>query len=111
VTLTSPTRISEEQVILVTGGLGFIGSHTVRALLDAGETCAVTQHHKSSVPDFLGADVGTGLFIEAADIENGETLSGIGDRYEITGSSTSPTQPSLTSLTLSSTPLHCGSRI
>jgi nucleoside-diphosphate-sugar epimerase len=30
-------------VILITGGLGFIGSHTARALLDLGESCLLTQ--------------------------------------------------------------------
>jgi UDP-glucose 4-epimerase len=30
-------------VILVTGGLGFVGLHTTRALLEAGETCVLMQ--------------------------------------------------------------------
>lgn len=28
-------------MILITGGLGFIGSHTTRALLDLGESCVL----------------------------------------------------------------------
>ncbi|MFI9773242.1 NAD-dependent epimerase/dehydratase family protein [Streptomyces sp. NPDC051956] len=30
-------------MVLVTGGLGFIGSHTVRALLGLSEDCVVVQ--------------------------------------------------------------------
>ncbi|HEX6467521.1 MAG TPA: NAD-dependent epimerase/dehydratase family protein [Streptosporangiaceae bacterium] len=31
-------------MILLTGGLGFIGSHAARALLDLGEDVVVTRH-------------------------------------------------------------------
>jgi len=37
-------------VILVTGGLGFIVSHTARALTELGETCVVTRHSNSEIP-------------------------------------------------------------
>ncbi|MCL4541141.1 MAG: NAD(P)-dependent oxidoreductase [Chloroflexi bacterium] len=72
-------------MILVTGGLGFIGSHTTRALLDTGEDCIVTQHHKTAVPDFLQAEIGTRVVIEPVDITDGDTLRAIGLRHSITG--------------------------
>ena len=37
-------------MILITGGLGFIGSHTVQALLDAGEECVLVQRSHGEVP-------------------------------------------------------------
>ncbi len=72
-------------MILVTGGLGFIGSHTTRALLDAGEECIATQHHNGEVPEFLGAEVGTRLNVEPLDITDSEALTAIGRRHSITG--------------------------
>ena len=72
-------------MILVTGGLGFIGSHTTRALLDVGEDCIVTQHHKTAVPDFLQAEIGTRLFVEPVDVTEADTLTAIGRRHSITG--------------------------
>ena len=72
-------------MILVTGGLGFIGSHTVRALLDSGEDCVVTQHRKTSVPDFLRAEIGTRVIVEPVDITDGDALRAIGSRHPITG--------------------------
>jgi NAD dependent epimerase/dehydratase family len=47
------------RVILVTGGLGSIGSHTVRALLDLGESVVVTAHRSTRLPEYL-ADVPAG---------------------------------------------------
>ena len=72
-------------MILVTGGLGFIGSHTTRALLDVGEECLVTQHHKSDVPEFLRAEIGTRVIVEPLDITDRQALGAIGRRHSITG--------------------------
>ncbi|ROQ94966.1 UDP-glucose 4-epimerase [Streptomyces sp. 2132.2] len=69
-------------MILVTGGLGFIGSHTVRALLDLGEDCVVVQRRTTELPAVLaGAEVA----VERADIADREALLAIGDRHRITG--------------------------
>src|SRR5580693_10082456 len=57
-------------MILVTGGSGFIGSHTVRALHDLGETSVLVQRRTGQVPAHL-ADLGA--------------LRAIGARHQITG--------------------------
>jgi UDP-glucose 4-epimerase len=64
-------------MILVTGGLGFIGSHTVRALLDAGEECVIVQRSR---PSSAGP-----IPVEQADIADLEALLEIGTRHRITG--------------------------
>lgn len=69
-------------MILVTGGLGFIGSHTVRALLGAGEECVLLQRRPAELP--------TGRFdapvhLEQADVADLDALLDIGKRHRITG--------------------------
>jgi UDP-glucose 4-epimerase len=69
-------------MILVTGGLGFIGSHTVRALLDLGEGCVLVQRRTPEVPaDLTDAQVA----VEQADVGDPAALLDIGTRHKITG--------------------------
>lgn len=72
-------------MILVTGGLGFIGSHTTRALLDMGESCVLVQRREPVLPEGLAGEAGSRVFTERADITDPAALTGIGKRYEITG--------------------------
>jgi nucleoside-diphosphate-sugar epimerase len=44
--------------ILITGGLGSIGSHTARALLDLGESVVLTAHRSKQLPEFLAGEPG-----------------------------------------------------
>lgn len=69
-------------MILVTGGMGFIGSHTVRALLDLGESCVLVQRRAAEVPADLA---GEHVAIEQADTGDLSALLDIGARHEITG--------------------------
>ncbi|WP_326633481.1 MULTISPECIES: NAD-dependent epimerase/dehydratase family protein [unclassified Streptomyces] len=69
-------------MILVTGGLGFIGSHTVRALLDLGEDCVVVQRHARELPAVLA---GARVEVEQADVTDRDALLAIGHRHDITG--------------------------
>ncbi|WP_207945605.1 NAD(P)-dependent oxidoreductase [Actinomadura sp. 7K534] len=67
---------------MVTGGLGFIGSHTVRALLDLGESCVLVQRRSRELPAGLAGRQAT---LEQADVTDLNALLDIGKRHQITG--------------------------
>ena len=66
-------------MILVTGGLGFIGSHTVQALLDVGEECVLVQRRAGASPFHLPVRV------EQGDVTDREGLRDIAKRHGVTG--------------------------
>lgn len=72
-------------MILVTGGLGFIGLHTAQALLDRGEECVLTQYRVARQPSFIQGEIGKRAFVEQLDVTDGDRLTEIGDKYPITG--------------------------
>ena len=72
-------------MILVTGGLGFVGLHTTRALLAAGESCVLVQRRKPVLPGDLNHEAGRRVFCERADIADLAALLDIGARHPITG--------------------------
>jgi UDP-glucose 4-epimerase len=71
-------------MILVVGGLGFIGSHTTRALLDAGHPCVVTQHRPKEIAPFLRDEVGKRLSVVPIDVRDRRALLAVGDAHAIT---------------------------
>ena len=68
-------------MILVTGGLGFVGTHTTRALLDLGETCVLVQRR---VPERPAELADPHVSVEQADITDLAALREIGTRHRIT---------------------------
>ena len=66
-------------MILVTGGLGMIGAHTARALVDLGREVVVTTHRRTEVPSFLAGNV----TVEALDVTDRDAFLALGDRYDI----------------------------
>ena len=58
----------EVMTVLVTGGAGYIGSHTVRALVDAGANVVVIDNLSTGFSQFLPE--GVPLFIGDAADEN-----------------------------------------
>lgn len=73
-------------MILITGGLGFIGSHTARALLNLGESCVLAQRTPHATPpDYLAAELGHRLFVERLDCTDRDSFLELGQRHRITG--------------------------
>lgn len=70
-------------MILVTGGLGSIGSHTARALLDLGESVVLTAHRSTQLPEYL--DEPGRVVVEPLDTTDETAFVDLGKRYEITG--------------------------
>lgn len=70
-------------MILVTGGMGFIGLHTARELLDAGEDLVLTRYHVRREPDFLAGALGTGITVETLDTADSYAVFDLMSRHDI----------------------------
>lgn len=66
-------------MILVTGGLGMIGAHTARALVDLGHEVVVTAHRRADVPSFLASRV----TVEGLDVTDRDAFLALADRHDI----------------------------
>lgn len=72
-------------MILVTGGLGSIGSHAARALLDLGETVVLTAHGSAQLPVFLANEPADRVVVERLDTTDVGAFLEIGQRHKIAG--------------------------
>ena len=66
-------------MILVTGGLGMIGAHTARALVDLGHEVVATAHRRTEVPSFLSGRV----TVESLDVTDRDAFLALAGRHEI----------------------------
>ena len=71
--------------ILVTGATGFIGLHTVRALLDVGHGCVLASHRTTSQPEFLEDEIGDRVVVEQLDVADHAAVLALGERHRIGG--------------------------
>src|SRR6201999_1050017 len=69
-------------MILITGGLGHIGSATVQALLDVGEECILIQRRSLEIP---AGRFQQPVTVVQGDVKDLEALRAIGRDYAITG--------------------------
>jgi nucleoside-diphosphate-sugar epimerase len=72
-------------MILVTGGMGFIGVHVVKSLLDAGEDVVVTYNNSWRVPDFWEDEVGKRVTIERLDVTNPHDPTAMATKHKVDG--------------------------
>jgi nucleoside-diphosphate-sugar epimerase len=68
-------------MILVTGGLGMIGAHTARALVDLGHEVVVTAHRRAEAPSFLAGRV----TVERLDVTDRDAFLALAGRHHISG--------------------------
>src|SRR5262245_18636365 len=68
---------------LITGGMGFIGLHTARACLDAGEDVLITYFQTWREPSFIKDDYHKRVQIEQVDVTDREGLMALGKKYQI----------------------------
>jgi nucleoside-diphosphate-sugar epimerase len=66
-------------MILVTGGLGMIGAHTARALVELGHDVVVTTRRRAEVPSFLAGRV----TVEPLDVTDRDAFLALADRHAI----------------------------
>lgn len=72
-------------MILITGGMGFIGLHTTRRFLDAGENVVVTLYQTRREPDFIKNEIGKRVFVERLDVTSAHEVVDIVRRHKVTG--------------------------
>lgn len=73
-------------MILITGGLGMIGAHTARALVDLGLEVLVTTHRRATLPSFLAGRV----TVEDLDVTDRDAFLALGGPTTSATSCTSP---------------------
>ena len=72
-------------MILITGGLGFIGLHTARRFVDAGEKVVLTHYRVRREPDFIKAEIGKSVFIESLDVTSAHDAIDLARKHKVTG--------------------------
>jgi UDP-glucose 4-epimerase len=72
-------------LILVTGGLGFLGLNTALRFVAAGEEIVLTQHRSRREPEFIADEVGRSVFIEQLDVTDFDSYMALGRKYDIDG--------------------------
>ena len=72
-------------MILILGGMGFIGLHTARRFLDTGENVVITQFQQRREPEFIRDEFGKRVFVERLDVGNAHAVLDVVRRHQVTG--------------------------
>ncbi len=71
-------------MILITGGLGFLGGNLAKHLLDMGKEVLLTRNRNAQVPDLLTPYMGKGLQVAPMDITSITTILDAIKKYHVT---------------------------
>jgi UDP-glucose 4-epimerase len=72
-------------MLLITGGMGFIGLHTARCFLDAGEEVVLTHFKTRREPGFIKDDLGKRARVENVDVADASAVQELMRRHPIDG--------------------------
>src|SRR5918911_874284 len=72
-------------MLLITGGMGFIGLHTARCFLDAGQDVVLTHFKTRREPDFIRDELGKRAPVESLDVADASALADLMRKYPIDG--------------------------
>ena len=67
--------------VLITGGMGFIGLHTARSFLDAGEDVVITWYQTWREPGFIKDEYGKRVTVEKADVAQGSVVRDLAKKH------------------------------
>ena len=70
-------------MILIIGGMGFIGLNTALRFLEVGQKIVLTQHSRHQVPEALKGAIGTRVFVARMDVTNPYEVFEIVRRHQI----------------------------
>jgi UDP-glucose 4-epimerase len=70
-------------VILVIGGMGFIGLHATMRLLEVGQKVVISQHSAHRMPEPLQAELGARLFTARMDVANAYEVFDVVRRHQV----------------------------
>jgi UDP-glucose 4-epimerase len=70
---------------LLIGGMGFIGLHTARRFLDAGQDVVVTYHANRREPDFLKDEIGKRVKVEQLDVVDAARVADVIKQHDVEG--------------------------
>src|SRR5215216_3066899 len=73
-----------ERALLI-GGMGFIGLHTARAFLDAGQDVVITYYQNRREPDFLQGDLGARALVEQLDVTSAQAVDDVVAKHQPEG--------------------------
>jgi UDP-glucose 4-epimerase len=72
-------------MILITGGMGFIGLHTARRFLDVGEQVVLSQFRARREPDFIRDEIGKRVTVVTLDVTNPHDVVRVVREHGVTG--------------------------
>ena len=71
--------------VLITGGMGFIGLHTAKAFVDAGEDVVITWYQTWREPDFIKDEYGKRVQVEKADVSQPGVIRDVAKKHNVDG--------------------------
>jgi UDP-glucose 4-epimerase len=71
-------------MILITGGMGFIGLHTARRFVDNGEDVVITYYNTWREPSFIANEYGGKVQVEKMDVTDPQSLLKIIEKHNVT---------------------------